>query len=602
MLQKTYSMQPAGHTAVPARTELSLSVRDVLEFAQRQWVFVTLVTTVFLCCGLSYVITVPKLYSASTVLLIETRKMQSVQPRQSEDGPADAFSVASQAEVMKSEKIANKVIDDLQLLEDPEFVDTDPTIFQSILGLFASPGEEEEASQATLRHAVLTSFLNSIWISRVGSTYVFEIRFTSTRPEKAARIANAIADAYIADSLEVKIEAGRRLAEWLQERLGELSSQVETAELAVAEFKAKTNISNHERVQLRDLEGSAQAYRALHDSLLQRLRQVQQAFPVSDMRVITEASAPLGKSSPKTRLIIGVAGLLGMVLGISTAFIREKLENGFRSRKEVETIAGLECLGLIPLVPSCRTTHPDYSAVGEKIIRNEPEILRHVVGQPFSFFAETIRSVKVSIDFAGPESQSRIVGIISALPGEGKTTVCSNLAQIIADSGARVLLIDGDFRNPTLSRSLAPGAECGLLEVISQTVRLQDVMWTDAATGLNLLPAVMPAQVKHTSEVVSSTAMEEFLKVVQKRYDYILVDLPPLCAAVDAKAASHLFDCFVWIIRWRTTSRDAVLEAIHSAPSVFEKAIGTVLVGPTFAELKRAESYKGRQFREYYKA
>src|SRR5271168_5470177 len=97
----------------------------------------------------------------------------------------------------------------------------------------------------------------------------------------------------------------------------------------------------------------------------------------------------------------------------------------------------------------------------------------------------------------------------SSLPNEGKSTVGTALAQIIAHSGSRALLIDADIRNPTLSRKLAPGAVGGLLEVISGSARLVDVIWTDPTTGLSFLPTVVASRLAHSSEVLASDATKK---------------------------------------------------------------------------------------------
>jgi succinoglycan biosynthesis transport protein ExoP len=205
------------------------------------------------------------------------------------------------------------------------------------------------------------------------------------------------------------------------------------------------------------------------------------------------------------------------------------------------------------------------------------------------------------MDLAYGMRPGKVTGIISALPREGKTTMSVNLGQLMASSGASVLLIDADLRNPTLSRNLTASADSGLLEVISGQERLEDAIWSDPTTGLGLLPAGRSAGVINTSEVLASTAMQTFLDRLRGEYDYILVDLPPVCAAVDVKAVSPFIDMFVMVIKWGETSPDAVLEALASIPNP-QKIIGSVLAGANPSLLSRLEGYKGRHYAGYFSA
>jgi succinoglycan biosynthesis transport protein ExoP len=263
-------------------------------------------------------------------------------------------------------------------------------------------------------------------------------------------------------------------------------------------------------------------------------------------------------------------------------------------------VTGVECLGILPTVEGKR---PDPNLPGDpagRILAKELGTARFVVEQPFSRFSEGVRAIKVAADVAGLTRQSKTIGVVSALPHEGKTTVSSNLAQLIAHSGGRVLLVDSDLRNPSLTRTLAPTAEKGLIDILGKKATLQEVIWTDPVTGVHFVPAVLPTRIAHTSELVSSEAMRSFLAAAQDAYEYVVVDLPPIAPVVDVKAASYLIDSFVLVIEWGQTAREAVVEALNSAPGVSDKLLGAVLNKANPAVLKRLEAYKGRYYRSYY--
>src|SRR4029077_3222976 len=97
-----------------------------------------------------------------------------------------------------------------------------------------------------------------------------------------------------------------------------------------------------------------------------------------------------------------------------------------------------------------------------------------VVDEPLSAFAEAFRSIKVAADIVGARKNNKVIGVTSTVAGEGKSTIAANLAQLIAHSGKQVILLDGDIRNPSISRSLAPDSNVGLLQILNNQVSLSD--------------------------------------------------------------------------------------------------------------------------------
>src|SRR5207253_1323560 len=130
----------------------------------------------------------------------------------------------------------------------------------------------------------------------------------------------------------------------------------------------------------------------------------------------------------------------------------------------------------------------------------------------------------------------------------GKSTVAAGLAQLLAQGGARVILVDCDLRNPSLSRSLAPGASVGFLDVVAGKRSFEEAVWIDSATKMAFLPVVLPEVIYPSSpsstEILSSEATRCFFETLGVRYDYVIVDLPPLAPMVDVRATSRLIDSY----------------------------------------------------------
>jgi succinoglycan biosynthesis transport protein ExoP len=179
----------------------------------------------------------------------------------------------------------------------------------------------------------------------------------------------------------------------------------------------------------------------------------------------------------------------------------------------------------------------------QRIISRDRDVFWAVINSPFSRFAEAIRSIKMAIDLSnGSVNGSQVIGFTSSLPNEGKSTIAASLALLMAQVGARVILVDCDLRNPSLSRKLAPSADQGIVDVIVGRVSLHDATWTDPSTSLTFLPASIKTPVINSSEVLAADATRALFKDLRAKYDYVLVDLSPLVPVVDTRATTGFVD------------------------------------------------------------
>ena len=175
-----------------------------------------------------------------------------------------------------------------------------------------------------------------------------------------------------------------------------------------------------------------------------------------------------------------------------------------------------------------------------RFISTHSAIHHAVVGMPLSRFTEAIRSIKLAIDLTPNKTPNQVIGITSAVPSEGKTTIAASLAQLIGHSGKRVIIVDCDLRNPSLSASLAPNAVTGIIEIINGKRTIEETIWQDPNTNLVLLPIVKRGPLFHTSEILAAEEMRRLFDRLRATYDYIIVDLPPLAPLVDVRVTSPL--------------------------------------------------------------
>lgn len=352
----------------------------------------------------------------------------------------------------------------------------------------------------------------------------------------------------------------------------------------VGQMSGESSQAGQSLVQLRELEQKAAALSSLYQTFLARYEEAsqQRSFPIAKARVITEASDPTSASSPRKSLTLGLSLVLGLFAGAGVGALREFRERFFRTAEDVRAALGINFLGHLPAVGAQFSNQPrshksDGDAPSGPRETVTPRILRVAINAPTSSFAETLRNTRLAADVVLQARQSKVIGFVSALPHEGKTTVAANFAGLLAASGARTLLIDGDMRNPGLSKGLSLTPEAGLVEALVGSRRWQSVVMTDRRTKLAIIPAVVRGRLSHTSELLSGQGMRELLDEAKTSYNYVVVDLPPLGPVVDAKAFAPLADAFVMVAEWGATPRALVRAALQAEPAVAAKLLGLIL-------------------------
>ncbi|RAZ76195.1 polysaccharide biosynthesis tyrosine autokinase [Mesorhizobium atlanticum] len=424
-----------------------------------------------------------------------------------------------------------------------------------------------------------------------------ETNFGKDHPQAVA-LAKEKADvaAQIFGQLKQITESYRNDFEVAQTREQALRDKISTA-------AGKSSIDNQSQVKLKELEQQAQALTTLYQTFLSRYEEAsqQQSFPVGKVRIISDATMPLAASGPRTMRVLALSLVLGLMLGAGFGGLNEFNERFFRTGEDIRDRAGLKFLGYLPTIGGGRVKDSkadDLPADGKVASLSSAERrarMRVSIDAPASMFAETLRNAKIAFDVVMEDRGSRVIGVISVLPGEGKSTVAANLAGLLAANGAKTLLVDGDLRNPGLSRSLGMEAEQGLMEAVVNGQTWQSVGKVDRQTKLAIIPAVLRGQFSHTSELLGSAGMRRFIENAKETFEYIIVDLPPLGPVVDAKAFAPLVDGFVLVTEWGRTPRNMVRSMLESEPYIANKVIGAVLNKVDLKKLARYGSLGGSE-------
>jgi polysaccharide biosynthesis transport protein len=431
------------------------------------------------------------------------------------------------------------------------------------------------------------------WSARYGANHLAAVNLRNQMSEIRASIATEL----------------QRLAETYKSDYEIAEQREEATEAQLSGAVSQSHTVSQAGIELAELQSNARTYRALHDNFVERYMQsVQQgSFPITEARLIAPASPPLRKSSPKPLLAFAIACAGGLLFGLGLGQMREFLDRVFRTRAQVESKLRTDCIAAVPALPDApvrQTSFPEKHAnkAGPRSLSKTPRW--HVIESPLTRFSEAMRAIKIAIDLKEAGKRSKVIGFTSTLPNEGKSTIASSLAQLIAHAGLSTILVDCDLRNPSLTRLLAPDATTGFFDLINGNAELEDVIWIDQSTGLEFLPHAMKTRFGDTAEALSSEATIGLFDELRDSYEYILVDCSPLMPVVDVRATSLFVDSYVYVIGWGQTRFDIAADALRDAGGVYEKLVGAVLNKVDMRALGRydgfgATYYHNKDYKRY---
>jgi len=349
--------------------------------------------------------------------------------------------------------------------------------------------------------------------------------------------------------------------------------------------------------QYNALKREVETQRQLYQQLLVEDSQVNMSssVPVNPIAIREQAATPEYPYTPRPVLNIAFGTLLGAALAGGLVFVRERMDRSIKSPGISRRMFNAPELGVIPNLglngngrrlglPSALNGMHEDSATALATWQNRP-----------AFVAESFRGTLASIlrNQASDKSQ-KIVLVTSAGPAEGKTTVVQNLGIALAETGRRVLLVDGDFRRPHLHREFSLSNEWGLIDLLSEDQPLSEYrperlgVFT-GLPGLSILPNRISQH--NVSKALYSPRLRTVLEMLAKRYDMILVDAPPLLSVADARIIAPLTDALILVLRCGVTARDVAMEAYQRIQDDGLTLLGTVLTDYDLSADRKRQYY-----------
>lgn len=295
----------------------------------------------------------------------------------------------------------------------------------------------------------------------------------------------------------------------------------------------------------------------------------------NNISVIDTAGVPTKKHKPSLRTNLAFGALLGLLLGMGIAFLREFIDDSIKTSDNLERLTGLPVLSQMPEIDNL----------------NNKQLALQTASAPKSPIAESIRSLRTSLRFSTRNGSPHSIFISSTSAGECKSTVALNLATAYSQAGSNVLLIDADLRNPSLHKLLGLENLKGLTNLLAGTESDLDISRTCMVKQLRVITSgpIPPDPV----ELLSGNKMVDLLKLATEKYDHIIIDGPPVLGLADALVVANLSDATIVTVQAGKTRKGELLDALKRLERARANIVGTVL-----ARVSRATNPDYNQ--EYY--
>jgi succinoglycan biosynthesis transport protein ExoP len=378
--------------------------------------------------------------------------------------------------------------------------------------------------------------------------------------------------------LENQVQAElRRALVRAKAEYNEAQEHEKVLQAAFEKQKQEANQLNQSEIEYSLLKQNSESYRQLYDGLLQRLKEagVAAGLKSSNIQIVDQARVPTSPYSPDMSRSLMASLLFGCFLGIMSVFLLESLDNTVRTPDEAELISSLSAMGIIPTHKTGKM-HRSFRFLEDKTApreHSEREIFS--ITRPRSEIAESYRALRTSILLSSRSRGSKILLVTSAMPKDGKTTSSINIAVVLAQAGARVLLIDADLRRPNIHRALKLANEAGLSTWLAGTDTDRPHILASGIPNLDVLPT--GPKPPYPAELFGTPVFGEMLESLRSEYDHIIIDSPPILSVTDAVLISVLADSVLLVIRSRKTTKGALrrsLDVLHQANS---RVMGIVL-------------------------
>lgn len=459
-------------------------------------------------------------------------------------------------------------------INDPNPDGNEFWLSQQLARTYSDIAQREVIRQAVMDKLGLT-WLPAYVATPVAETQLLEIRVTDSSPERAMVVANELANQLIlrtptSGSQQGDAERQAFIAQQLDDlevKIGKTNEEIIAKQTELAGLFGARQIADIQN-QIRALDAKQDTLQANYASLLASTSQ----GAVNSLSIIEAATLPRNPVGPEILMTVLTAVAIGLSLGVGAAYLLEYLDDTVKTPDDVDRSTSLPTLTGI-------TEHKQEVGRRRGLV---------TITQARSPVSEAYRSLRTAILFSNVDRQTRSMIVTSAGPREGKSITSANLAVVLAQGGHRVLLIDADLRRPSQQTLFEKPANYGLTNLLLDmpptfdSSRLGD-MYSQlsravVATGVSGLYLMTSGELPpNPAELIGSNRMKTLIKALSTRFDFVIIDTPPILAVTDAVALSTRVDSVLLVTRAGSTRHSQLKQAVHRLKEVNANLAGVVL-------------------------
>lgn len=340
------------------------------------------------------------------------------------------------------------------------------------------------------------------------------------------------------------------------------NARVENVKQLITESREGIQQLQESNLELIRLEREVETNRRVYESFQSQLMEanLNSEFDASNIHIIDRATLPEAPSNLNTKFIVGILGILGLMLGVISALIKDSLSNTFNSPDAIEDLLNIPNLGVTPKLNKTDS-------------HDSPET--QYINEPGSNFAECINTIRTGLLFSNIDQPPQTILVSSAQTSEGKSTLSLNLAAALSNIG-KTLLLEVDLRKPTLSTHLKLETHLGLTDLMTNpSIKMEHLAQNSIKENLTVIAS--GAIPNNPSELLSSMKFEQLLEQFTQHFDYIILDGPPTIPVSDSCILGNKVDGIVLAIKSNETDVGLVKKTIQRLKNHNANIIGTVL-------------------------
>jgi capsular exopolysaccharide synthesis family protein len=540
-----------GDDATPGIMRGFVELHLVACFLRRRLGLIAGVTAVCFVIATAFLMMAVPQFTASAQILFNPPRDKSLGAEGAlSDGPLDPMVLQNQVYLIQSATLLERVIEQERLSEDPEFANG-PTL--GVLGRIRKSLGQPAAELEILNQQnvpAVQALQEKLKVERLSRTYIISISITVSDRDKATRLINAVAHAYVADRIAARAVTSAHSVRLINPPMRPTVPSYPKIELILA---------------LALFGGSVLGVAA--------------AITIETMgRGFTR--------SKQVEAVIGVPvlGMLGRLTGAEMKALQTF--GASKARMASDDITPRE--GLVNEVMSA-----DFSSKGDTLADHWVGPPHLLLAKPLACFSEAIRMLRFNIQRTSRRKLPKIIQVTSSEPGEGKTTVALCLAISAAVSDLRVAFVDFDLRRAWATKCLDLEDSTGLMEFFSGRASLAETLHFDQITGVHVIPA--GCRSNDLVKFLKPAQLKKLLTTLGAKFDYVVIDSPALGPVTDAGILARMADKIVLVIKWNDTPQEIVQRAIRHLIADRER-VGVVL---NFIDQRRSPKYNRYEYAQF---